>query len=508
MKYLSLFLVFVFALSCLESTRSTIAQELQGHVAQESAQEASEETITELQGGEEESEESEETKEKEEPKTVKLKTKDVVVYKTVSGVVESTRVTEVETDFEQWTNLVIDSVRPQGTVSVGDELVVFETDKIDKALAEGEFSLAGAKLDAEDANLSMDEINKTEELNKKIADTEWKQSQENHAYYFETEKPERIKSLEFSERSSGWSIENAQEELDQLKKMYNEDQLTEESEMIVLKRAERGLESTKFYTERSRTRRKHEKEFELPREDIEKENALTLAKLEHEKFVITSQIKKARKEIALKKSEFELSEREKKHKELLGDRENMSIKATAGGLLYYGSCERGKWSGAGGKNRELKTGQKIPVNKVIMTIVDPASIVIRGDLDEDLIGLVKTGMSGTVKMLATKETFAVTANVPMAIPLDNGKFDVKFQPAQGVSLLPGATCKVSLLVHEAKNQLVAPKGSVFSDDEINHYVFLADGSKVMVTVGMESDGDLEILDGLSAGQEILEKKPE
>ena len=498
MKYLSLFLMFAFTVLCLEPARSAFAQASEAQVAQEVGQEE--------KPAEEKPEKEEEPKE---PKTVKLKTKDLVVYKTVSGVVESTRVTEVETSFEQWTNLVIDSVRPQGTVSVGDELVVFETDKIDKALAEAEFSLAGAKLDAEDANLSMDEVNKTAELNKKIADTKWKQSQEDHAYYFETAKPERIKSIKFSDRSSSWSVENAQEELDQLKKMYNEDQLTEESEMIVLKRAERSLESTRFYSERGKTRRQHEKEFELPRDDIEKENALTLAKLEHEKFVITSQIKKSRKEIALKKSEFELSEKEKKHKELLGDRENMSIKATVGGLLYYGSCKRGKWSGAGGtKQRELKTGQKIPVNKVIMTIVDPASVVIRGDLDEELVGLVKTGMPGTVKMLATKETFAVTANVPMAIPLDNGKFDVKFQPAQGVSLLPGATCKVSLLVHEAKNQLVAPKASVFSDDEINHYVFLADGSKVMVTVGMESDGDLEILDGLSAGQEILEKKPE
>ena len=42
--------------------------------------------------------------------------------------------TEIETDFEQWTDLVVSSVRPQGTVSVGDELVVFETDKIDKAI--------------------------------------------------------------------------------------------------------------------------------------------------------------------------------------------------------------------------------------------------------------------------------------------------------------------------------------------------------------------------------------
>ena len=49
---------------------------------------------------------------------------------------------------------------------------------------------------------------------------------------------------------------------------------------------------------------------------------------------------------------------------------------------------------------------------------------------------------------------------------------------------------------------------MFSDDEINHYVFLADGSKVTVTIGMESDGDVEIIEGLSADQEILEKKPE
>ena len=498
MKYLSMLLVFVFALPCVQSPCYAIAQDLV--VVPEVAQEE----VAENEEVSEDTDDSKESKEPKKPKTVKLKKKDLAIYKTVSGVVESTRVTEIETDFEQWTDLVVSSVRPQGTVSVGDELVVFETDKIDKALAEAEFSLSGAKLDAEDANLSMEEVNKTAELNKKIADTEWKQSQEDHDYYFQTEKPERIKSIEFSERSSGWNVENSQEELDQLKKMYNEDQLTEESEMIVLKRAERSLESSKFYAQRGNTRRQHEKEFELPRDDFKEKNALTLAQLEHEKFVITSQIKKARKEIALKKSQFELSQKEKKYNELLGDREKMTIKATAGGLLYYGSCQRGKWS----KNRELKPGQKAPANKVVMTIVDPASIVIRGDLDEELVGLVKTGMSGTVKMVATKQTFAATANVPMAIPMDNGKFDVKFQPAQGVSLMPGATCKVSLLVHEAKNQLVAPKDSVFSDDEINHYVFLADGSKVTVTIGMESDGDVEIIEGLSADQEILEKKPE
>ena len=492
MKYLSMLLLFAFALAVVQSPCSAIAQDA-----------TPQEEKAEKKEGDDKDEKTKE------PKTIKLKTKDLAIYKTVDGVVESTRVTEVETDFEQWSDLVIGSIRPQGTVSVGDELIGFETDKIDKALAEAELSLAGAKLDAEDATLSMNEVTKTAELNKKIADTEWKQSQEDHAYYFKTEKPEQIKSLEFSERSAGWGIENAQEELDQLKKMYNEDQLTEESELIVLKRAERSLERTKFYNEQGRVSRQRAREVELPRTDFEKNNELMLAQLAHEKFVITSQIKKSRTEIALKKSEFELGEKAKKHKELVGDRDKMSIKATAGGLLYYGSCNRGKWSGAGRSgSREMTPGQMVPVNTVIMTIVDPASIIIRGDLDEELVGLVKTGMSGTVKMTATKQTFAATANVPMAIPLDSGKFDVKFQPAQGVSLLPGATCKVSLLVHEAKNQLVAPKDSVFSDDEINHYVFLADGSKVMVTVGMESDDDVEILEGLSAGQEILEKKPE
>ena len=111
MKYLSMLLVFVFALPCVQSPCYAIAQDLV--VVPEVAQEE----VAENEEVSEDTDDSKESKEPKKPKTVKLKKKDLAIYKTVSGVVESTRVTEIETDFEQRTDLVVSSVRPQGTVS-------------------------------------------------------------------------------------------------------------------------------------------------------------------------------------------------------------------------------------------------------------------------------------------------------------------------------------------------------------------------------------------------------
>ena len=90
MKYLSMLLLFAVALACIQSPCPAIAQDA-----------AAQEEKAEKKEGDDKD------KKDKEPKTIKLKTKDLAIYKTVDGVVESTRVTEVETDFEQWSNLVI-----------------------------------------------------------------------------------------------------------------------------------------------------------------------------------------------------------------------------------------------------------------------------------------------------------------------------------------------------------------------------------------------------------------
>lgn len=443
--------------------------------------------------------------------TVKVKEKDVQVYKTFEGTVESTSVVEIKTDFDKWTDLTIKGLAAEGSqVKEGDTLLSFETESIDKSLADSKLGLATAELDASDAGLTMQQAKKMEELDAKIAQNKWEQAQQDHDYYFQTQKPQNMKTLDFRTKSSEYGVEYARDELEQLKMMYEEDELTEESEMIVLKRAERSLESAMRGAEMNKLSIDRQKNIDYPRQDIEQNNSLTMAQLQFEKFKLAAEIKKARVDVAMKKAELQLKEKRSSYKKLVADREKMSVSSPGAGILYHGRCVNGKWVGVNGTpNRRLEPGKKIPVNKVVMTIVDPTKVAVRASVDEDVMGLLKSGMKGKAMLNSNRETFGVETASVGHIPMDNGKFEVQLNVDGDVSMMPGLKCKVSMLVHQASNQLVAPAKSVFSDDGgISHHVYTVDGNKVNVQVGMTSGGDIEILRGLKAGDEIMTSKPE
>ena len=108
----------------------------------------------------------------------------------------------------------------------------------------------------------------------------------------------------------------------------------------------------------------------------------------------------------------------------------------------------------------------------------------------------------------------VTVKTVSKIPLGDGKFDCQLIPQlpANVQVMPGMTCKMSFLVYENNQALVVPKKSVFSDDDgISHYVFVVSGDttrRAEVRVGRESGDDVEILDGLAAGDKIAKDKPQ
>jgi hypothetical protein len=71
-------------------------------------------------------------------------------------------------------------------------------------------------------------------------------SEEDQRYYFDKQRPFDLKVLAFSLQSSKDRLEYAEEELRQLEKMYEADDLVEESEAIVLKRARNSVEAAKM----------------------------------------------------------------------------------------------------------------------------------------------------------------------------------------------------------------------------------------------------------------------
>ena len=95
---------------------------------------------------------------------------------------------------------------------------------------------------------------------KKIAD-------EDLNYFLNINRSFLEESANFSLKSAQQSLEYSEEELKQLEKMYKADDLTEETEEIVLKRARNEVEQGKFYLKSTELRTKRTLEQEIPRQE-------------------------------------------------------------------------------------------------------------------------------------------------------------------------------------------------------------------------------------------------
>jgi len=453
--------------------------------------------------------------EKKKPETIEVKKKTIRVFKTLTGKLESKQHVEVKADFEKWTDLKIKTVAKQGEVAQGTELIAFDTESIDKAIVEAEFSLRNSQFAHKLAELEAKKAEESYALDQEMAEQAWVAAQEDYQYYKDVLVPQREKDIAYDEKTSEYSLEYSKDELDQLTQMYTEDELTEESEAIVLKRAQRSVESAERYRDRSIRRIAKQRKYDIPRTDKREEHSYTKAKMAYEKSQVTLPIAKEKAEIGLAKSAFELEQKVKALKELTDDRQKMIIKSPAAGILFYGENDRGKWTGAYAGVEGLKADKKVAAKSVFMTIVDPTRMMVRSSVEEASLSSFAAGLSGKAMFEAIG-----TKIVPVAIdsieriPLSGGKYDCKvnLQGATEAGLLPGMGSKMSFLVHVNNEAMVVPKASVFSDDEgFTHYVYKAsdegEPEKVDVETGKTSGDDIEILSGLSVGDMITKKKP-
>ena len=446
-------------------------------------------------------------------KTHKVAKEHFKIDVSIDGVIESNSMHEIAVETESWSDLKISEIVDEGkTVAKGDLIVKFETDSIDKSIEEAEYNVQLGEYGVRDLEIDLEVMDQTLELDQALAERTFRQAKEDFDYFNEVERPMSERSAQNSLKSSQWSLENSQEELDQLQKMYNEDELTEESEAIVLKRAKRSVEQSEFWLERSQQSTKRTLETSLPRSAESKRDSLEREKLKFEKSKISLPMALERKKIEFEKSKYSLNKQTKALGDLKSDRKLMSLTAPNEGLVYHGRCVRGKWSSASGSGaRQLKVGNSVSPKKVFLTIVDPADVFIRCDLDEAKLGMLKVDMEGKASLVAFPDKKAkVIVDSISYIPISAGKFDCTFRIEESASLMPGMTCKIKVRTYENADALTVPSSAVFTDDDESYYVYVKQGdgnTKREVTKGKSHGDKTEITEGLSEGDEILLSKP-
>jgi RND family efflux transporter MFP subunit len=458
------------------------------------------------------------------PPTHKVKKGPFRIELVLDGTFEAQQMTEITLRPQEWSSFTVLSAVEHGrAVRRGDLLVALDTEKIDRAIVELRVEVRLAELSLKQAEQDLRALETTNPLDLAAAQRAHRNVSEDTQYYFDTARPMMVKSLNQLLKLYQQHLEYAEEELRQLEKMYKADEITEETEEIVLKRARNQVEMVRFVYERAKVLHEHAMKYELPRQDEQVRDVAQRANITWEKQKVVQPLLLEKQRLEFEKLKLNRQRAEERLNKLLADRQLMNVRAPVDGIVYYGSCERGRWTG--GTGEELRRGSLLTANKVFMTVVQPRPMHVRAAVSERQLQHARAGLQGTVKPTAFPDVrlTAILERVA-AVPFGSGSFDARISVAitpQAEALMPGMGCEVRFLAYENKEALTVPPAALTTDetDDQKHFVTVLekDGKtrKQPVTVGKRSAQQVEILGGLVEGDEVLleptrstEKEPE
>jgi HlyD family secretion protein len=450
-------------------------------------------------------------------KTLKVATKRLKVDVPLDGVLVASKMEEVTFRPKAWSEWEIEEVVDHGAkVHKGERLFKFDDDKINEALQDMELEQRISELSLTRSEEEMPRMEKTLKMESEDANRSNDHAKEDFKRYNEVDRPMAIKTAEFMMKYYNFMLDYEKDELKELEKMYKADDLTEETEEIVLKRQREQVAFAEFSVEGAKIETEEMLKVRIPRMDVRMKEMLDRTALS-----------KARAQLALSidvnRARYELEQRKKmrtksldRHAKLLGDKELMEIKSPADGIVFYGQCTNGRWSDAQSLISRYKPHNNVSGGSVLMTIVKPRPLFITSAIDEAKRPDVAKGQKAKVT-LPVEGTNRIGGEVKSIspIPVGSGRFEIMLDIKQDQIpdwVVPGMNCKIQVTVYDKKDALAVPKKAVHDDkdDPDQHYVWLvkdpddqeAKPERRNVKLGKRKDDDVEVVKGLKKGDVI------
>lgn len=454
--------------------------------------------------------------EKKKPETHTVKAERLKIELKLSGTFESEQAVEVSLRPKVWSKMEVRQAVSHGTaVKKSSALIEFDLQDLERAIKAAEQGVELGRLGLEESKVALDALRKTTPIDLEAAKRNSKNAQDDLDYFLKVTLGRSKKSAQESLKRSQYSLEYAQEELNQLRQMYKADDLTEETEEIILKRAERSVASSKFFLESAELRTQRTLATDLPRQEQTLRDS-TVRELSNVAKAVTALSAGMRKaEIGLEKQIIEARKADENLAELKADHKLLSsVKSPIDGYVYFGRVKDGKWAGKGTFEAALKPGGAVTPKQVFMTVVSANVNRIRTSVSEKDLRNVMQGMSGKATATVDPDTkLAVKVESVSRVPSAPGSFDCVISlAASPKAIVAGMSGEVVLVTYDKKDALLVPKSAVFENDgDDSRYVYVIDGdshAKRVVKTGRSKGVNVEVKDGLAAGDQILLKKPE
>ena len=409
---------------------------------------------------------------------------------------------------QEWSNYTIDTLIDHGSsVKKGDILIKCDPEDYQKQLAESEKDVSARKiaLARAERELADLEISTPYELETQRLAVE--RAQQSLDHYQNIGRALEVETAKERLDSTQRFLSYAEEELKQLLKMYGEDQVTEETEEIILKRQRSSVKSAKFALKRTQQSTTWALQKTIPQKavDLERKFAATSRAFETAKLNLPRVLAEKRLNVAKAKRKDAIADQ--KLADLKKDGSFLNLTAPADGTIYYGAVANGAWS-LGQTAKFLKLNSSLPKKTPLLSLVPNTSpLALHGSVEQDLRLLLKEGNVASAVVSADQE-FVATLTKLALIPDSSGNYDVAFAtelPAD-TPIVGAMKAKLEVSTYRNENALTVPSDAIIEKDgKMTVEVKLADGQNESreVTTGQTADGQTEILSGLTIDQVVL-----
>jgi hypothetical protein len=409
-----------------------------------------------------------------------------------------------------WENFSLLEIATHGAkVTKGETLVKFDCEAIDQKLEDTRKALDTQALTLAQAETELKNLQETGPHRLEAARRAAAIAKEESTYFTTVRRKAAEGIATQGLKRSEQILANQREELKQLTKMYEADDVTEDTEEIILIRQQDAVAAAEFALSMEVLEHKRTLEVSLPREakslaDEERDTALRALKAEEE-IPRAIDLKKIELE-ALKTNHSRLKKSLEKHEK---DRTLFEFKAPADGTFYHGPIENGKWT-TGDLVKALILHKPAPLHRAFATFVPAtARLDLVAFIDQATQRALKPDATG-LALLAGSEDLEIPVKLTRiaSAPAIDSTYQVDLTATWPKETLPsiGSTAEIRIISYQQPTTISVPTRAItFGIDGWTVEVKLADGKteRRPVKRGLSSKDETEILSGLDVGQVVV-----
>lgn len=387
------------------------------------------------------------------------------------------------------------------SVKKGDVLLDCDHTNLNWSMEETEGAAAAARAAYKKAQADAELASKSEALALRMQEDAVKNAEAAVKWFEELDGPQMLLAADLNVKYAQDNVGDQDDELDQLKKMYKTEDLTNATSDIVIKRAVRQLERAKVSLEMQKARREKTKANDYPIAKQRVLDALEQTRQQLASLKLTQEQAAVLRKNSLATTRINLEQAEKKLAELKEDAASFTLKAPFDGVVYYNQLPEDQ--------RALKTGDKLAAGQTVMRLMAPGKLKIDVNLGEAQAFWVESGMKARVTPTGVpagvfEGVCGVVVGGPRGVPtVFSYQLPITFDgQTPDPRLVPGMKASVRIEAARLENVLLIPVSSVVNNTV---QVRAKDGSTSprQVTLGKSDGQQVVVLKGLAADEEVM-----